>query len=96
MSNTEVDPWFSFSLFVRNFQDKAVCDDTPSAPRYINFFKPFHFLAGDHLVVPIGASHISLRHRNTIKGMGEKEQTNNMLGLTQVQEEELCNASVYF
>ena len=28
-------------------------------PEYVNFFKPFHFLAGDQLVVPIGASHIS-------------------------------------
>ena len=32
----------------------------PRPPRYINFFEPFHFLAGDQLVVPIGASHISL------------------------------------
>ena len=30
-------------------------------PRYINFFEPFHFTAGDQLVVPIGVSHISLR-----------------------------------
>ena len=35
------------------------CDDTHSAPEYVNFFKPFHFLAGDQLVVPIGATHIS-------------------------------------
>ena len=33
----------------------------PLDPRHINFFEPFHFLAGDQLVVPIGASHISLR-----------------------------------
>ena len=26
---------------------------------YVNFFKPFRFLASDQLVVPIGASHIS-------------------------------------
>ena len=31
-----------------------LCDDTPSAPWHINFFAPFHFLAGDQLVVPIG------------------------------------------
>ena len=31
----------------------------PRPPEYINFFKPFHFLAGDQQVVPIGASHIS-------------------------------------
>ena len=35
------------------------CDNTPSDSEYVNFFKPFHFLAGDQLVVPIGASHIS-------------------------------------
>ena len=28
-------------------------------PEYVNFFKPFHFLAGDQLVVPIRVSHIS-------------------------------------
>ena len=28
-------------------------------PEYVNFFKLFHFFAGDHLVVPIGVSHIS-------------------------------------
>ena len=37
----------------------VVCDDTPSALRYIIFFEPFYFLAGDQLVVPIGVSHIS-------------------------------------
>ena len=31
----------------------------PQPPHYINFFEPFRFLAGDQLVVPIGASHIS-------------------------------------
>ena len=36
-----------------------LCDYTPSAPQHINYFKPFHFTAGDKLVVPIGASHIS-------------------------------------
>ena len=37
----------------------TLCDNTPSAPRYINFFETFHFLVGDQLVVPIGVSHIS-------------------------------------
>ena len=31
----------------------------PRPPEDVNFFKPFHFLAGDHLVVPIGVSQIS-------------------------------------
>ena len=53
---------------------------------YVNFFKPFHFTAGDQLVVPIGASHISLRLQEIqSRGWEKKEQTNNMLGLTQVQ-----------
>ena len=35
------------------------CDNIPRPPEYVNFFEPFHFLAGDQLVVPIGVSHIS-------------------------------------
>ena len=58
----------------------------PQPPRYINFFKPFHFTAGDQLVVPIGVSHISLLLQVIQSREREKkEQTNNMLGLTQVQ-----------
>ena len=58
----------------------------PRPPHYINFFEPFHFLAGDQLVVPIGASHISLPLQETQSREWEKkEQTNNMLGLTLVQ-----------
>ena len=58
----------------------------PRPPRYINFFEPFHFLAGDQLVVPIGVSHISLRlQKIQSREWEEREQTNNMLGLTQVQ-----------
>ena len=54
-------------------------------PRYINFFEPFRFTAGDQLVVPIGASHISLSLQEIQSREREKkEQTNNMLGLTQV------------
>ena len=38
----------------------CVCETIPPrSPEYVNFFKPFHFLAGDQLVVPIGVSHIS-------------------------------------
>ena len=44
------------------------------------------FLAGDQLVIPIGASHISLPLQEIQSREREKkEQTNNMLGLTQVQ-----------
>ena len=59
----------------------------PRPPRYINFFKPFlFFTAGDQLVVPIGASHISLPLQEIQSREREKnEQTNNMLGLTQMQ-----------
>ena len=57
----------------------------PRPPRHINFSKPFHFLAGDHLVVPIGVSHISLWPQEIQSSEWEKkEQTNNMLGLIQV------------
>ena len=48
----------------------------PRPPRYINFFEPFHFLAGDQLVVPIGASHISLRLQEIQSREREKKRTN--------------------
>ena len=51
-------------------------------PEYVNFFKPFHFLAGDQL----GASHISSWLQEIQSREWEErtnEQTNNMLGLTQ-------------
>ena len=58
-------------------------------PRYINFFEPFHFTAGDQLVVPLGVSHISLPLQEVQLREWEKkkERTNNMLGLTQGQKE---------
>ena len=62
----------------------------PRPPRYINLIEPSHFTAGDQLVVPIGASHISLPLQEMQSREWErkkKEQTNNMLGLTQVQKE---------
>ena len=31
----------------------------PLAPKYVNFFETISILAGDQLVVPIGASNIS-------------------------------------
>ena len=63
-------------------ENNNICDVTPSAPRHINFFEPFHFLAGDQLVVPIGASHISLRlQKLQSREWEEREQTNNMPGV---------------
>ena len=54
----------------------------PRPPRYINFFEPFHFTAGDQLVVPIGTSHISLPLQEIqSREWEEREQTNNMLGV---------------
>ena len=55
----------------------------PQPPRYINFFEPFHYLAGDQLVVPIGASHISLPLQEIQSREREKkrERMNNMLGV---------------
>ena len=59
----------------------------PRLLRHINFFEPFHFLAGDQLVVPIGASHISLRLQEIqSREWEEREQTNKRpicLGLIQ-------------
>ena len=45
-------------------------------PRYMNFFKPFQVLAGDHLVFPTGVSHISLRHKKYNQGSGRKRTKN--------------------
>ena len=57
--------------------------------RYINFFEPFlFFTAGDQLVVPIGATHISLPLQEYNQGSGRKENKRiKRLGLTQVQKE---------
>ena len=56
--------------------------------RYI-LLEPFHFLAGDQLVVPRWVTHISYHYKNTIEGTGENktnEQTRTIcLGLTQEQ-----------
>ena len=49
---------------------------------YINFFETISILAGNHLVVPIGASHISLWPQEIQSREWEKknkEQTNNMV-----------------
>ena len=49
--------WFRHKITL----DGCIVTLPPRPPRYINFFEPFHFTAGDQLVVPIGVSHISLR-----------------------------------
>ena len=61
----------------------------PWSPEYINFFETISILAGDHVVVPMGVSHISLQHKKYNQESGRKEQRTNEqygLGLTQVQE----------
>ena len=68
----------------------------PWPPRYVNHFEPFHFFtAGDQLVVPIGASHISLPLQEIqSREREEREQTNktnNMPGVNLSAEGELCN-----
>ena len=68
----------------------------PRPTRYINFFEPFQFsTAGDQLVVPIGASHISLPLQEIqSREWKEREQTNktnNMPGVNSSAEGELCN-----
>ena len=48
----------------------------PRPPEYINFFKPFQSWPVTHLVVPIGVSHISLRHKKYSRGSGRKRTKN--------------------
>ena len=45
-------------------------------PEYINFFKPFQTWPVNHQVVPIGVSHISLRHKKYNQGSGRKRTKN--------------------
>ena len=66
----------------------------PRSPEYVNLFETISLLgrwstSGSDR----GIAHFFIATRNAIKGVGEKnkEQTNNMLGLIQAQEEELCN-----
>ena len=42
-------------------------------PEYINFFETISILAGDHLVVPIGVSYMSLRHKKYNQESGRNE-----------------------
>ena len=53
-------------------------------PRYINFFEPFHFLASDQLVVPIGHRTFLYSYKKYNQGSGRKENKRTIcLGLTQ-------------
>ena len=61
----------SFSLF-----SWYICNVTPSPPHTLHPLEPFHFLAGDQLVVPRGVKHISCHYKNTIEGAGENRRTN--------------------
>ena len=42
----------------------------------MNFFKPFQFWPVNHLVVPIGLSHMSLQHKKYKRGSGRKKTKN--------------------
>ena len=70
-----------FKMLGCQSEDKFILVFVRIPPRptteYVNFFKPFYFLAGDHLVVPIGASHISswLQEIQS-REWEEREQTN--------------------
>ena len=70
---------------------KSGCDHTPSAPGYINFFKPFHFLVGDSSSCSDRVSHISswLQEIKSREWEKKEQRTNEQygLGLTQVQED---------
>ena len=64
----------------------------PAHPEYVNFFKTISILAGDHLVVSIGVSHISSRLQKYNQGIWRKRTKNKRgLGLTQVQEGQVCD-----
>ena len=65
-----------------------LCDNTPSRSPLHQLLQIISILAGDHLVVPIGVSHVSLWPQEIQpREMGEKKQRTNEqygLGLTQV------------
>ena len=53
--------------------DTICCDHTPSAPYFINFFKPFSLLAGESSSgSDRGIAHFLMATNNTIKGMEER------------------------
>ena len=73
----------------------TICDVTPSAPDTSTSSNHFNiFTAGDQLMVPIGASHISLpRQEIQSREWEKKEQTNNTLGVNSNTRRELCNTA---
>ena len=48
--------WMKMIMFFSDFWTYVAIPPRPLV--YVNFFKPFLFLAGDQLVVPIGVSQI--------------------------------------
>ena len=65
------------------FELELSSDDTPSAPEYINFLTISLLGRWSTSGSNWGIAYFFMATRNTIKRVGEKEQTNNMLGLTQ-------------
>ena len=77
--NVEIFARWSYNYHLLKFTC-TLCDNTHSAPRYINFFETISILAGDHLVVTIRASHISswlqeIQSREWEERTKNKEQT---------------------
>ena len=73
-------------------KDILFSDDTPSATQIRQLLQAISLLGQwSSSGSDRGIAHFFIATRNKIKGVGEKEQTNNMLGLIQAQEGELCN-----
>ena len=71
------------------------CDNTPSAPQIHHLLQTISLLGQwSTCGSDRGIAHFFIATRNTIKGVGGKNKRTNEqyeLGLTQAQEEELCN-----
>ena len=82
-------------LILLKIGPRTESDVTPSAPTLHQLLRTISiFLAGDHLVVPMGASHISLPQQEIQSREWEKkEQTNNMPGVNSSAEGKLCNTA---
>ena len=74
---------------------QANCDNTPPPPMYQLLRNHFNLGWWSSRGSDRGISHFFMATRNTIKRVGgkNKEQTNNMLGLTQVQEVKLWHST---
>ena len=91
LSRCSQGPYGIFFFFLRSSVSFSIpssldhCDATHLTPTSI-ILLTIHFLAGDQLVVPRGGvTHISCHYKNTIEGVGEKQDkrtnTDNMLGV---------------